>query len=126
MVIEIDDKELFFDIAGEERCDEEKLLAILLDGVLFTNAFKNREGKYSTYVFVNANDIFAWGCTDAELLPHSEISNLYKLHKQFKYGSIKWCCIQRNMQPQAAIIDAIKEAGEWDDVFENLPKNEFN
>jgi hypothetical protein len=75
-------------------------------------------------VYVNCNDVFAWGCADAEDLPHDEIENLYRLWRADPHwGSAKWCAIRRKQQPQKPVIDAMKAAGSWDDIMENLGPN---
>jgi|CXWL01.1.fsa_nt_gi hypothetical protein len=117
---------------GEEYCDEERCLAeMLLCNVLFANSrpFVCLDGKQrpeTVLLFVNCNDTFSWGSADAESLPYTEIGNLYKMWKNSVYGTTKWCCIRRNEKPQKPLEDSIRKAGEWDDVFENLPDNYYD
>lgn len=129
-----DDNKIFMMIDGEEECNEERALAeLLLDDVLFSNGRKyvedsfgeeNRIEPETTVLFVNCNDIFMWGCADAECLPHDEIGNLYKMWEKDKtWGAAKWCCKRRNLQPQEPVIESMKKSGSWDSDMENLPKN---
>lgn len=76
-------------------------------------------------LFVLCNDLFAWGCADAEDLPDDHIHVLAALIEQDTTGwaSQKWCCIRRNMQPQRPIVEMWKEAGAWDETMEALPHN---
>lgn len=75
-------------------------------------------------VSVNCNDIFAWGCADAEDLPFKEIENLYRMWKADpNWGPAKWCAIQRNQKPQKPVIDSMKKSGSWDAVMESLESN---
>lgn len=144
--MQIDETTVFYPVDGEEYCDEEKALAILLaEGVLFANGRQYVEtGWRSTtppsnrlapdgsqtiqgetvVLFVLCNDIFAWGCADAECLPHSEIGALYRMWAtDHKWGSAKWCALRRNGQPQRPIIEAMKKDGAWDEAMEGLPAN---
>lgn len=82
------------------------------------------EKQYTTTVlFVNCNDVFAWGCADSEPITDEEIPNLYRFHAaDNKWGSLKWVCQKRNLQPQMPIIRDMKLEGVWDDMMENLPE----
>lgn len=134
--------------------DEEKALSILLkEEILFCNTrcFIGNCGKwsdqYESYLdyikdipkdklqiesetivlFVNCNDVFAWGCADAEHLTTDDIPNLYMLWKKWGHdGVTKWCCIKRNEKPQKPIADAMKKAGHWDDELEALSENYYD
>lgn len=126
----INEEELFIEIDGKMYCDKEAALAILLyDEILFANGreYLHPNGKNAgstTVLFVICNDLFAWATSDAEKLPCKEIENLYKMYKKDKkWGASKWCCIQRNTQPQKPIIDEMKKDGVWDKIMEALPKN---
>ena len=85
-------------------------------------------------VFVNVSDVFAWGCTDSEHITFgehdgepSELRNLVNdVLEDEAWGAAKWACKKRNMQPQAAVIKQMKEAGVWDDVMEGLRENPGN
>lgn len=142
-MIEIDDSKVFFEVSGKEYCNDELALAILLAaGVLFSNerSFLDIEpvtdGKgavlswnqskeiagSTTILFVNCNDLFAWGCADSEDLPHDEIGNLYRMYiADPKYGVDKWCCFRRKQKPQDSIIEQMKKDGVWDERMEALP-----
>jgi hypothetical protein len=86
-----------------------------------TDARWTKEESELISVSVNCNDIFAWGCADAEDLPYAEIENLYRLWRADPaWGVAKWCAIRRKLQPQGPVIDAMKKAGSWDHIMENL------
>jgi hypothetical protein len=109
-------------IDGREHIYEEKAAAVLLqDGILFVNDGTDPE---SIYLFVECNDVFAWGHADAEHLYTEDLLELYKLHMlNPNWGSVQWVSFKRNMQPQDSIIAAMKENGSWNDRLEALPKN---
>lgn len=137
--------ENFFIIDEIEYCNEEQCLARLLkDEVLFCNQREYLDIDFitdekgvvkgskpsmeiagrTTILFVNCNDLFAWGCADSEDLLNEEIGPLYKMHMSDpEYGASKWCCIKRNMKPQKPIVDRWKKAGRWDDQMEALQDN---
>lgn len=105
------------------------LARLLAEEVLFTNSFhwekewpeaaRNKAG-----LFVNCNDIFAWACSDAERLPYEGIQSLYDMWLENKdWGPAKWCAIQRNQKPQGPVIDAMKNAGVWDEGMKALGDN---
>lgn len=51
--------------------------------------------------FVNCNDVFYWGCSDAEDIEPEEIPDLLECYKQTNdYGDMLWCCRKRKMRPQ--------------------------
>jgi len=79
------------------------------------------EGKASPYV--NCNDLFMWGCADSEDVPDDQIPILAEMCANDSWGDQKWCCIQRQMQPQRPIVDSWKESGIWDNAMEALPHN---
>lgn len=124
-----EEEPLFGVIDGKEYVDEESALAILLaDGVLFSNfreyGWDGRVEGRTTILFVNCNDVFAWGCADAESLPHKQIGPLLKMHLADEtWGAIKWCCIQRQQRPQPPVERDMRAAGAWDGTMEALPLN---
>jgi len=63
---------------------------------------------------VGCNDVFAWGCADAEDLPESEIRNLYDMwRKDPDWGAAVWCCTKRKEFPQKPVEKEIRTAGIW-------------
>jgi hypothetical protein len=115
--------------------DEESALACLLvyEQVLLSviNVSRNDNVKeYTTCIYVNANDVFAWACADGECITNndgdnpSEIIELYKLWKENeRWGTIKWLCKKRNLQPQYPIKKDIMKDGYWDEQLNTLPLN---
>lgn len=95
--------------------DIEKLGDLMREGIIHLDD-KN--------LYVSCNDIFAWGCSDEEILPNDQINTLYNMWLEDKtWGSIKWCCLQRNMKPQKSVENDMKLNGAWDGKMQNLPEN---
>ena len=85
------------------------------------------ETEQTITLYVNANDIWMWGCADAcHITSQDTLESLCKMHlDDKKWGCTKWCCIQRNMKPQKPIASDMYNDGAWDDVMEQLPDNPF-
>ena len=102
--------------------DEEKMLIELLTaGVVFCNG-----DEKTTHLYVNCSDLFVWGSADAQELPYYEIENVHNAYLKKGWEIDKWCCVQRNLQPQSPIIRDMKKSEAWDETLEALPKNQFN
>jgi hypothetical protein len=119
-----------FDGKNEVEFNEELAIAVLLiEEVLFCNDhwwMKDwpDEAKDRTSLNVNCNDVFAWGCSDAETLPHSQLENLWHMwRKDPEWGPAIWCMQQRRKMPQKPVEDRIKKAGIWDLKSMNLEKS---
>lgn len=117
-----------------ENVDEELALACLLAAdVLFINVINISSGsipEFTTCVYVDASDIFMWGCADAESITSndhenpSEIIELYKLWKENEvWGRVKWLCFKRDIQPQRPVKDLMIKANYWDEGLDKLPLN---
>lgn len=110
--------------------DKEAALALLLiNKVVFLNdhwwedEWPDRAKKV-TSLNVNCNDVFAWGCADAEEMPHSELEAVYRMwRKDPAWGTAIWCMIQRNQMPQKPVEDIIRKAGIWELDKLGLGKN---
>jgi len=131
------------DSNGVEHCDIEAALAILLrEEVLFANARRywspeweadpDNPGKMrdsgrgemagpTIVLFVNCNDVFGWGCADAEPLPYDEVGNLYRAWSSGPWGVARWCCLRRRQRPQERVEASMRQAGVWDEAVEALP-----
>lgn len=101
--------------------EEEAALAhLLMNEVVFLNShwWKEEwpeEARKRTSLNVNCNDVFAWGCADAESMLHDDIENLYRMWlKDPAWGSAVWCMIRRNQMPQKPVEKRIRDAGIWD------------
>ena len=137
--IEIDrcayDAETIFDyyIDGDgnrvDCFDNDAAIAVLLDNsVLFANSRPYLEGDekmpQTIVLFVNCNDVFAWGCADGEELPLNEVQTLFKMwHEDKSWGAAKWCAIRRNQKPQPPVIEAMKQNGLWSAEMDALGEN---
>ena len=124
----------FYDIDGEEHCDEAMALSEMLAnggllfvaskcGPFFEPSDKDKDTEAAS-IWVNCNDQWAWACADAEPLPEHEIGLFYKCWKSGnKYATTLWSCKRRNMQPQLPIRADIRKAGLWGPEWECLEKN---
>lgn len=96
---------------------EEKLAHLLIEGVIFLNNGWHDPTwpKDKTTLHINCNDVFAWGCADAEDIDYSEIPKLYEMWKQNNtWGSAVFCIMKRGMKPQKPVYDAIQALNIWD------------
>lgn len=119
-------------IPAHEVFEVEMALAVLLaNEVVFINSPWWREDlpeadRKLIQVFVNCNDVFAWGAADAEELPLGEIETLYRMWlKDSAWGPAVWCIIQRGYMPQKPVENAIKKAGIWNLEDYKLLSNEI-
>jgi hypothetical protein len=111
------DKEVVF--------EKEKAVALLLiNDVIFlnTNHWEKdwpEEARKATAILVNCNDIFAWGCADAERISFYDIKKLYDLWKQYPvWGPALWCMIQRREMPQDPVAESMRGHGIDLDAFQ--------
>lgn len=106
----------------EEFIDEEYCLTKLLEAEqLFI--FPSEDGNFR--FAANCNDLFFWGCADAEIIPYKEIIPAWRSFKAT--GCLtKWSCMRRKMRPQHTIEKHMKERGEWDAELESLPVREVS
>jgi hypothetical protein len=73
---------------------------------------------------VICNDIFAWGCADAEPMAHADVQEVFRrVRTDPRWGAAKWCALKRNERPQAPVVRDMTAAGAWDDEMEALPAN---
>lgn len=88
--------------------------------------------SYTIVLFVNTSDVFEWGVADGDSITGSdevdiETNDIYRLLtyviENEKWGSIKYACWKRNLQPQKPQIDDMKKDGVWDEFMESFPKN---
>ncbi len=100
--------------------EEEKALAnLLLHEAVFTNNhwWKKEwpEDAQKTFSFnVNCNDVFAWGCSDAEEMYTTDVELVYLMWaKDPDWGTAVWCMQKRKQKPQQPVWDRIKKAGIW-------------
>ena len=94
--------------------------------------FHYKEPTYTTVVYVNCNDTFAFGGSDAECVSNSdgdddsEIIALYKMVKESpKYGYAKFCALKRKMRPVKQIVKLMKDDGFWCEELEVLPERDI-
>jgi hypothetical protein len=91
------------------------------------------ESKSVPGLYVMCNDVFFWGCADAEPLPllgfgDAQEEAFWDLYKKVRlkgfWGSVEWCCMRRGMRPQAPVMRDMKAAGYWNKHLESLPERD--
>lgn len=119
----------------DDEFDEELFLAELLQkGYVFCNERrfldidKEQTPQEKTIVlFINLNDVFAWGCADAECFNLKDLEVIFSYYKYWGYdGIIKWASIKRNQKPQKPIADDMKKYSHWDEIMEKLLENRYD
>jgi len=126
------DREYWFDENKTEPNEEAMISKLLDDLILFPNTRKyicisGAPKKDTIVLFVNCNDVFAWGCGDAEPITLDEIVDLFRLYELNPHCAVvQWVCVKRNEKPQAPIIKFLKEKNRWNDILENLPENQYD
>ena len=117
--------------AQETIFEKEKALARLLaEDVIFLNDHWREDdwpesARKSPSLNVICNDVFAWGCSDAETIYYDDIQGVYDAWiANREWGPSKWCAIKRNLKPQAPVIEAMKKAGVWDESMDALEDNQ--
>lgn len=110
-LITIDLNDILSEFDGKEYFDDREALAALL----MTHQIGFANGNF----YVSCNDVFAWGVSDAELMPYSELKNVFKMYlKDPDWGTAMWCAIQIRELPQDAVVKSIRKGGIWDiDAF---------
>lgn len=77
-----------------------------------------------TSLNVNCNDVFCWGCADADEMNYSDIQDVYEHYIKDPYwGTAVWCIKKRNLMPQKPVYDSIMKDGIWDLDSMNLQPN---
>lgn len=105
---------------GNLFMEDNALACLLIDGLLDVSEDEGGE----IVPFVGCNDIFAWGCADAEGLPYDQIESLYREWSRHPiWGATRWCIKQRGCQPQPPVKRDMIRDGAWDDELEKLKKN---
>lgn len=108
---------------GVESIDfeiEEALAVLLIEGAVFVNSpwWEKKwpeTARKGFCVLVNCNDVFAWGCADAEMCLFSEFEELFDYYvKDKKWGTAVWCIKKRGFLPQKPVFDRIVKEGIWD------------
>ncbi len=110
--------------SGNVRATEElefegpmALAVLLMNEVIFINDHWwekewPEEARKTTSLNVNCNDVFAWGCADAEEIRHGQLEELYRLWVEFPgWGPALWCCLQRKQMPQEPVAKSMRASG---------------
>jgi len=103
----------------EEFSSEAALTALLLEQKVFVTArwYEDKwpeDAKKMISINVLCNDIFAWGCADAEGLQYNELNDLFNHYeKDSKWGTAVWCIKKRGKLPQKPVYEAIQADEIW-------------
>ena len=102
--------------------DELKCAYLLVNDILFINNAINPE---TLCLYLNCSDMFIWGATDAENVLTTEIDQIWECIKKYGpvWGGCIWVCFKRNLQPQLAVREKLKELNLWDKDLESLYPN---
>ncbi len=110
-----------------------KTLAVLLDsGAVHLNRFWWKEewpeeARQMMGLFVNCNDIFAWGCADSEDMLFADLYDVYRhWRKDPSWGAAVWCMKRRKEMPQEPVAKYIRDGGVWDIDNMGLPENRYD
>lgn len=109
--------------------DRLALAALLMAEEVFVNGahWKGKDRAEDITVLAICNDVFAWGCSDAEEVPWSELRNLYEhFVKDARWGVAVWCMKRRGEMPQRPVAARIREAGVWDLDGMGLEPNHYD
>lgn len=116
---------------GLNLTEEDYLKYLLCEDVIFINNgwWYEKEGvpwkKDAVTLHVGCNDIFAWGCTDAEDITYSELESLYNMVRLDPvYGAAVWCIAKRKRWPQKPVEDDIRKQGihDLDKILEGVER----
>ena len=119
----IADRKFAREICGDENDAEAEpymLASLLASEVVFLNTHWGKptwpeEAQKTIALYVNCNDVFAWGYSDAEELSYDEIGGLFDhWQKDPEWGSAIWCIKKRKQMPQKPVENIIKNKGIWD------------
>jgi len=113
-------KKKFPDPDGKVHYDSDAPLTALLQAeVIFLNTHWwmeswPEEARKTTALNVGCNDVFAWGCADAEEITIHEVNDLFDHYtKDPEWGAAIWCMKKRKMMPQPPVERLIRVAGIW-------------
>ncbi len=114
---------LYEDEAGKtnsEFSEERALAAMLLAEAIFLNSNWSKDewpadAKKTVAICVLTNDVFMWGCADAEVINYDEIEAVYRYWvKDRCWGTAIWATIRNKELPQKPVADSIRKGGIWD------------
>lgn len=102
-------------VGGKYFNESEDYLKYLMceDVIVVNNGWWDKNWpKDKITLAVNCNDVFAWGCADAEDICHSDLKEIAEFHKKDPiWGVAAWCVKKRKQMPQAPVVAKMLEAG---------------
>lgn len=105
------------------------LAALLMQGKITLNSHWWKKewpdiAKETFSINVNCDDVFAWGCSDAQELDYEELQTLWEYHiKDPRWGCEVWCMTKRGYLPQSPVYNDIQQEGIWNLDNMNLKNN---
>lgn len=83
------------------------------DMIVVNNGWWNKEWPEDRItIAVICNDVFAWGCADAEDILYSDLEAVARAHmKDSAWGIAAWCIKKRKQMPQKPVAEAMIKAG---------------
>ena len=109
-----------YELNGKKVFESEMALSVLLlERQIFLNSnwYMDdwpKDAQNMTSLNVNCNDVFAWGCADAEDVEFKEIKDLFEHYiKDPGWGTAVWCIKRRGYLPQKPVYEAIQKNGIW-------------
>lgn len=131
----IPSRDLWPEAKGDERLFPQEALALMMlqDGLLFCLRGKSVDDSEKSViaVCVNCNDLFYWGCADAEELPLITFKDededvFWDFYERYRTkgddGAVEWCCLRRGMRPQYPVEKSMRDRGVWTEELEALPE----
>jgi hypothetical protein len=93
----------------------DRLVMRILSATAFNNCddiWWRVDGEYAPLtIFVNCNDLFFWGCSDAETITIDNIGIFEQAYKDsIDHGGLLFCCRVRGMRPQGAYYKYLDDA----------------
>lgn len=103
------------------RREPEKALAALLaaEAVFLNTNWSEKdwpeEARKTLVVYATCNDVFVWGCADAEDVSYDDINDLFDhWQRDPRWGVAVWCIKRRGLMPQPPVERTIRCGGIWD------------
>lgn len=104
----------------KRKPEPEKALAALLasESVFLNTNWSQKdwpeEARDTVVIYASCNDVFAWGCADAEEVDHDEINDVFDhWMKDRDWGVAVWCIKKCKLMPQPPVERLIRLGGIW-------------
>lgn len=106
---------------------EDYLKYLLCEDIIFINNgwWDENWPKDKVTLHVGCNDVFAWGCADAEDIDYSDLETLYNsVRRDPVWGAAIWCIVKRKQWPQKPVEEQIRKTRlhDLDKLLEGVKK----